>query len=100
MAGPRRDPWLLTPGPLTTSRAVKEAMLHDWGSRDAEFIKLNARVRERLVELAGGPGTPVCAPLQGRGPLTVEALLGPLVPPSGELSAPLHGSYGTRTRPM
>ena len=49
MTEPRRDPWLLTPGPLTTSRAVKEAMLHDWGSRDVEFIKMNARVRERLV---------------------------------------------------
>ena len=49
MTEPRRDPWLLTPGPLTTSRTVKEAMLRDWGSRDAEFIKLNARVRERLV---------------------------------------------------
>jgi aspartate aminotransferase-like enzyme len=34
----RRDPFLLTPGPLTTSRSTKEAMLHDWGSRDGEFI--------------------------------------------------------------
>ena len=27
-------PYLLTPGPLTTSRAVKFAMLADWGSWD------------------------------------------------------------------
>ncbi len=80
MTDPRRDPWLLTPGPLTTSRSVKEAMLHDWGSRDAEFIKLNARVRERLVELAGGQGTHVCVPLQGSGTFIVEAMLGTLVP--------------------
>ena len=52
----RRDPFLLTPGPLTTSRSTKEAMLHDWGSRDGEFIEMNARVRERLLDLAGGGG--------------------------------------------
>ena len=27
-----KDPILLTPGPLTTSRSTKEAMLRDWGS--------------------------------------------------------------------
>ena len=47
------DPWLLTPGPLTTSLSVKQAMLHDWGSRDLAFIEMTARVRERLV--AGAP---------------------------------------------
>ena len=96
MTEPRRDPWLLTPGPLTTSRAVKEAMLHDWGSRDAEFIKLNARVRERLVELAGGQGTHVCVPLQGSGTFIVEAMIGTLVPRSGKLAVLVNGSYGTR----
>jgi len=25
------EPYLLTPGPLTTSKATKEAMLRDWG---------------------------------------------------------------------
>ena len=25
------EPYLLTPGPLTTSYAVKQAMLRDWG---------------------------------------------------------------------
>jgi len=96
MTEPRRDPWLLTPGPLTTSHAVKEAMLHDWGSRDAEFIKLNARVRERLVELAGGQGTHVCVPLQGSGTFIVEAMIGTLVPRSGKLAVLINGSYGTR----
>ena len=32
------DPLLLTPGPLTTSKSVKEVMVHDWGSGDAAFI--------------------------------------------------------------
>ena len=96
MTAERRDPWLLTPGPLTTSRTVKEAMLHDWGSRDAEFIKLNARVRERLVELAGGQGTHVCVPLQGSGTFIVEAMIGTLVPRTGKLAVLVNGAYGTR----
>jgi len=96
MTETRRDPWLLTPGPLTTSRTVKEAMLRDWGSRDAEFIKLNARVRERLVELAGGHGTHVCVPLQGSGTFIVEAMLGTLVPPSGKVAILVNGAYGKR----
>jgi 2-aminoethylphosphonate-pyruvate transaminase len=96
MTETRRDPWLLTPGPLTTSRTVKEAMLRDWGSRDAEFIKLNARVRERLVELAGGQGTHVCVPLQGSGTFIVEAMLGTLVPPSGKVAILVNGAYGKR----
>src|SRR5215470_11766187 len=96
MSEPRRDPWLLTPGPLTTSRTVKEAMLRDWGSRDAEFIKLNARVRERLVELAGGEGTHVCVPLQGSGTFIVEAMLATLVPRAGKVAILLNGAYGKR----
>jgi 2-aminoethylphosphonate-pyruvate transaminase len=43
------DPLLLTPGPLTTSRSVKEAMIHDWGSRDASFIEINQSVLSRLA---------------------------------------------------
>ena len=63
-ASPTGDPWLLTPGPLTTSPGVKRAMLHDYGSRDHHFIALNRRIRERLVAMAGGTGTHVCVPLQ------------------------------------
>ncbi len=54
MTSKGRDPWLLTPGPLTTSLSVKQAMLHDWGSRDQDFIAIYRRVRDRLVALAGG----------------------------------------------
>ena len=43
------EPYLLTPGPLTTSLTVKQAMLRDWGSRDRDFMALNARVRQRLA---------------------------------------------------
>jgi len=91
-----RDPWLLTPGPLTTSASVKEAMLHDWGSRDQAFIAINREVRDRLVALAGGEGSHVCVPLQGSGTFAVEAMIGTLVPPAGKLLILINGAYGKR----
>uniref|UniRef100_A0A914V2X9 Uncharacterized protein n=1 Tax=Plectus sambesii TaxID=2011161 RepID=A0A914V2X9_9BILA len=33
---------LFTPGPLNTSKTVKEAMLSDVGSRDVSFINITA----------------------------------------------------------
>src|SRR6266849_3857088 len=89
-------PLLLTPGPLTTAPATREAMLRDWGSRDGAFIALNRGIRERLVELAGGEGSHVCVPLQGSGTFIVEAMIGTLVPRSGKLAILINGSYGTR----
>ena len=90
------DPWLLTPGPLTTSLSVKEAMLHDWGSRDRDFIAINRRVRERLVALAGGEGTHVCVPLQGSGTFVVEATVGTLLPRDAKALILVNGAYGQR----
>jgi 2-aminoethylphosphonate-pyruvate transaminase len=91
-----REPYLLTPGPLTTSITVRRGMLRDWGSRDREFVALSARVRERLVRLAGGAGTHVCVPLQGSGTFAVEAMLGTLVPRAGRLLVLVNGAYGER----
>jgi 2-aminoethylphosphonate-pyruvate transaminase len=90
------DPWLLTPGPLTTSDGVKRAMLRDWGSRDPAFIAMTARVRERLTALAGGAGSHVCVPLQGSGTFVVEAGLGTLVPKDGKALVLVNGAYGAR----
>lgn len=91
-----REPLLLTPGPLTTTRATKEAMLRDWGSRDGEFIAMNSRVRRRLTELVHGDGSHVCVPLQGSGTFIVEAMIGTLVPPAGKLLVLVNGAYGRR----
>lgn len=96
MQSQRTDPYLLTPGPLTTSSSTKEVMLHDWGSRDHEFIHINRRVRERLVALAGAEETHVCVPLQGSGTFAVEAMVGTLVPPDGKLLIMVNGAYGRR----
>jgi len=69
------DPLLLTPGPLTTSKSVKQAMVHDWGSRDATFIALNAEVMESLPRIIHGEGAFVTVPMQGSGTFAVEAML-------------------------
>jgi 2-aminoethylphosphonate-pyruvate transaminase len=91
-----KDPILLTPGPLTTTAATKEAMLRDWGSRDAHFIALNASVRERLVAIVHGQGTHVCVPVQGSGTFAVEATIGTLVPKNGKALVLINGAYGKR----
>jgi 2-aminoethylphosphonate-pyruvate transaminase len=96
MPAERQDPFLLTPGPLTTSATTKQAMLHDWGSRDHEFIAINRRVRGRLLELAQAQDTHVCVPLQGSGTFAVEATLGTLVPRDGKLLILVNGAYGRR----
>ena len=96
MNGADKDPWLLTPGPLTTSAEVKQAMDRDLGSRDDRFIAVNRRVRDRLVAIAGGEGTHVCVPLQGSGTFVVEAMLGNFVPPDGKVLILVNGAYGKR----
>ena len=90
------DPWLLTPGPLTTSLSVKQAMLHDWGSRDANFLAINRRMRQRLVDMIGGEGAFTCVPMQGSGTFAVEAMIGAFVPPAGKLLVLINGAYGKR----
>jgi 2-aminoethylphosphonate-pyruvate transaminase len=99
-ATPSGDPWLLTPGPLTTSATVKQAMLHDYGSRDGRFIDINRQVRERLVALVEGGEDFVCVPLQGSGTFVVEAMLGTLVPEDGKLLILVNGAYGERMNRM
>jgi 2-aminoethylphosphonate-pyruvate transaminase len=95
-ASPTGDPWLLTPGPLTTSPGVKEAMLHDYGSRDTHFIAVNRRIRERLVEIVNGGDGHVCVPLQGSGTFVGEAMMGNFVPADGKVLILINGAYGKR----
>jgi 2-aminoethylphosphonate-pyruvate transaminase len=93
-------PFLLTPGPLTTTDETKRAMLRDWGSRDTDFIALNRKMRDRLVALANGTGTHVAVPLQGSGTFVVEAMLGTFVPRAAKLLILVNGAYGRRMAQM
>jgi 2-aminoethylphosphonate-pyruvate transaminase len=89
-------PLLLTPGPLTTDPAVRQAMLKDWGSRDAAFIALTAELRSRLVQLVKGEATHVAAPIQGSGTYILEAAIGSLVGAADKLLVLANGAYGER----
>ncbi|HEX7389847.1 MAG TPA: 2-aminoethylphosphonate--pyruvate transaminase [Acidiphilium sp.] len=92
------DPLLLTPGPLTTSRTVKEVMVHDWGSRDAAFVQINRDVMERLPSVVNAAATHVTVPMQGSGTFAVEAMLTTFVPLKGEVLVLINGAYGKRAK--
>ena len=93
-----KDKLLFTPGPLTTSLSVKQAMLHDAGSWHFEFNVLVAGVRERLLKLAGvsrESGWEVVL-LQGSGTFGVEAVFQTCVPADGKVAVFTNGAYGDR----
>jgi 2-aminoethylphosphonate-pyruvate transaminase len=92
------DPLLLTPGPLTTAKSVKEVMVHDWGSRDAAFIRINREVLDRLPDVINGRGSFVTVPMQGSGTFAVEAMLTTFVPRGGKCLLLINGAYGQRAR--
>src|SRR5262245_41969721 len=91
------QPLLFTPGPLTTSQTVKEAMQVDLGSRDGRFSQVVREIRQELVRLAGGslPAW-VSMPSHGSGTVAVESALASLVPENGKLLVLANGAYGRR----
>ena len=97
MAPKMGEPYLLTPGPLTTSAKTKEAMLRDWGSWDSEFRALTAEMRADLLALTGDTESLLdCVPMQGSGSFSVEAMLGSFVPRTGKVLVLSNGAYGMR----
>lgn len=92
------EPYLLTPGPLTTSYAVKEAMLRDWGSWDDDFRGMTHELRTGLLALLGeGAEDFDCVPMQGSGSFSVEAMLASFIPPEGKALVLANGAYGQRS---
>ena len=90
-------PYLLTPGPLTTSRTVKLAMLADWGSRDVEFRKIVGDIRKRILQLANCDSSYECVIMQGSGTFAIEAALGSLCPDKRRKTLVVaNGAYGDR----
>lgn len=95
---PAPDKLLFTPGPLTTSLTVKQAMLHDAGSRDPAFIQLVRHIREQLLQLGGvsreaGYETIL---MQGSGTFGVESVISSVLPREGKLLVIVNGAYGER----
>jgi len=92
-----KDKLLFTPGPLTTMKRVKEAALHDLGSRDEQFISVVKEIRSKLLELAH-----VKSPeyetiiMQGSGTFGIESVITSAVPETGCLLNIINGAYGRR----
>lgn len=92
-----KDKTLFTPGPLTTSRTVKQALLRDLGSRDYEFISIVADVRQRLLELGGVAEKGYEAIImQGSGTFSLESVVSSTIPRGGKLLVIINGAYGRR----
>ncbi len=97
-----KDKLLFTPGPLTTSLSVKQAMLHDAGSWHFEFNETVRGIREELLAVAGLSRVAgwECVLMQGSGTFGVESVITSAVPPDGRLLVVSNGAYGERIAQM
>lgn len=96
-----KDKALFTPGPLTTSRTVKQAMLRDLGSRDYAFIEVIRDIRRRLLDVGEVAGAGYDAiPMQGSGTFSIEAVFASTVRPDGKVLIVINGAYGKRMAKM
>jgi 2-aminoethylphosphonate-pyruvate transaminase len=91
-----KDKALFTPGPLTTSQTIKQAMLRDLGSRDIEFISIVRNIRKKLVELCDSTNEYTAILMPGSGTFGIEATLSSIIPSNGKLLILINGAYGIR----
>ena len=91
-----KDKALFTPGPLTTSLSVKQAMLHDLGSLDIEFMNRVKEIRQRLVALCSSSNAYTAILMQGSGTFGIESTLSSVIPYGGKLLVIVNGEYGRR----
>ncbi|OEE64907.1 2-aminoethylphosphonate--pyruvate transaminase [Vibrio splendidus] len=93
----RNEYLLLTPGPLSTSETVRQAMLKDWCTWDDEYNKDVVEViRSKLVTLATKQTGYTSVLMQGSGTASVEATIGSVISKSGKLLVVDNGAYGAR----
>ena len=89
---------LFTPGPLTTSRTVKEAMMEDMGSRDHAFMSAVKAIRNGLLKLAQVSKEEgyECVIIQGSGTFGIESVISSVVSQQDVLLVLANGAYGER----
>ena len=97
-----RNQLLFTPGPLTTSKTVKEAMLKDVGSRDYEFISAVKEIRNELLRLANVSKDEgyECVLIQGSGTFGIESVVSSVIGKTDVLLVLVNGAYGERIAKM
>ena len=91
---------LLTPGPLSTTRTVRESMMQEYSTWDVDYNGIVQSIRTRLVELAtsdaANPDTHTAVLMPGSGTFTVESVVGSVIPSDGKLLVLNNGAYGAR----
>ena len=89
---------LFTPGPLTTSKTVKEAMLEDVGSRDHEFVQAVKEISSELLRLAHVSKNEgyECVIMQGSGTFGIESVVSSVTGKNDQLLILANGAYGER----
>lgn len=89
---------LLTPGPLSTTDTVRQAMQKDWCTWDQEYMQLVQKIRHMLVDIATHQRHEYTSVLmQGSGTFTVESVIGSVIPrDSSKLLIATNGAYGNR----
>ncbi|MCC8173461.1 MAG: 2-aminoethylphosphonate--pyruvate transaminase [Odoribacter sp.] len=96
-----RNYLLLTPGPLSTSQKVREAMLQDWCTWDKDYNEgVVMKIRNELLEIAGLKDDYTTVLLQGSGTYGVEATLGSAIKDTYKLLIISNGAYGNRMGEM
>ena len=93
-----RNYLLLTPGPLSTSDTVRQAMMQDWCTWDKDYNEgIVTPLRRDLLEIAGlDEAKYTTVLLQGSGTYCVEATIGATVRPADRLLILANGAYGQR----
>ncbi len=94
----KRPYLLLTPGPLTTSNRVKEAMMADWCTWDKDYNEgVVQKIRAGLLDIAQVDAVDYnVVLLQGSGTYSVEAAISGCVRPKDMLLVFANGAYGDR----
>ena len=88
---------LLTPGPLTTTMAVKEEMLTDHCTWDDDYKSITQKIRQELLELAHADKDKYTVILmQGSGTFGVESVISSVVSDNDKLLIAANGAYGKR----
>ncbi|MEM1422417.1 MAG: 2-aminoethylphosphonate--pyruvate transaminase [Planctomycetota bacterium] len=88
---------LLTPGPVTTSPAVREAAMLDVGSWDADTTQAVRTCQRVLLDVVcNGRDDLACTLIPGSGTYAVESMLGSAVGRPGRLLILSNGLYGER----
>lgn len=88
---------LLTPGPLTTSQRVKEAMMVDHCTWDNDYKSITQKIRASLLDLAHvDDKTYTCILMQGSGTFGVESILTSAIGKEDKILILSNGAYGDR----